>query len=283
MEKKLYTEFPFSDIERMNVDMKVGILGTVTPEGLPHLTLITTLQACAPCTLVWGQFTEGRSKVHVGQNPKTGFLVMTLERELWRGKALFTHKAKDGVEHAQYNNIPMFRYNAYFGVHTVYYMDLVSTYGREALPMGKVVISAVGSMLARALTRSSDGQEALNPWTRGLLNKLDNLKFLGYVDADGYPAIIPVIQAQAADSRRIIFSGGAYGDELRAIPPGISMALFGMSFDMEDVLMRGVYQGMQRITGIPCGVLEVDWVYNSMPPAPGQIYPPVELRAVKDF
>jgi hypothetical protein len=30
-------------------------------------------------------------------------------------------------------------------------------------------------------------------------------------------------------------------------------------------------------------VLDIDWVYNSMPPSHGQIYPEVELEAVTDF
>jgi hypothetical protein len=280
---KEHTEFDLADIQSMNVDMKVGILGTVTPEGLPHLTMISTLQPFTPTSVVWGQFTEGHSKEHVRQNPKTGFLIMTLQRELWRGKALFTHTATGGSEYAHYNNIPMFRYNAYFGIHTVYYMHLVATRGREQLPMGKIVWGAVQSMLARGLALKRNRPEILSPWTIALLNKLDNLKFLCYIDVDGHPLIIPVIQAQAANSQQVIFSLGAYADELRAIPAGIPLALFGMSFDMEDVLLRGVYQGIRRVAGIPCGILDVDWVYNPMPPIPGQVYPPVELQTVTEY
>ncbi|NMC54793.1 MAG: pyridoxamine 5'-phosphate oxidase family protein, partial [Chloroflexi bacterium] len=41
----LYKEFSEQDIKDLLPAMKVGIMGTVTPEGLPHLTLITTLMA----------------------------------------------------------------------------------------------------------------------------------------------------------------------------------------------------------------------------------------------
>ena len=54
------------------------------------------------------------------------------------------------------------------------------------------------------------------------------------------------------------------------------MAVFGMSFSMEDVLLRGTFIGVQRVGGMQCGVVEVDWVYNSMPPVPQQIYPPLK-------
>jgi hypothetical protein len=30
-------------------------------------------------------------------------------------------------------------------------------------------------------------------------------------------------------------------------------------------------------------VLEVDWVYNPMPPLPRQIYPPLPLEPVREF
>jgi hypothetical protein len=59
--------------------------------------------------------------------------------------------------------------------------------------------------------------------------------------------------------------------------------ILGASNMMEDVLMRGRYIGMRRFGGIRCGVVEVDWVYNSMPPVPGRIYPPVGLEAVREF
>jgi hypothetical protein len=29
--------------------------------------------------------------------------------------------------------------------------------------------------------------------------------------------------------------------------------------------------------------VEVEWVYNPMPHVPGQIYPPVEIKAVTEF
>jgi len=29
--------------------------------------------------------------------------------------------------------------------------------------------------------------------------------------------------------------------------------------------------------------VEVEWVYNSMPPVPGQVYPPVPIEAVREF
>ena len=105
----------------------------------------------------------------------------------------------------------------------------------------------------------------------------------GRAAADGFPRIIPVLQAQSAGRDRIIFSVLAYRKELEEIPPGAPLAVFGMTLNMEDVLVRGTYTGMRRVCGFACGVAEIDWAYNPMPPVPGQIYPVVPLQAVRSF
>ncbi len=274
------TAFSEADMRSLHVPLKIGLLATINNIGLPHLTLISTLQPCQPRQLAWGQFTEGLCKQFIQANPKTGFLIMTLDRRLWRGQATFTHTARQGREYDLYNNTPMFRYNAYFGVHTVYYMDLVQ-YRQGALPMNDIVPAAIKTMFAKMLARKNNAN-ILNLWTRQLFDKISNLKFIAYVGAEGYPVIIPVIQAQALDSARVIFSTSVYADELAAIPANTTLAVFGMSFEMEDVLLRGDLN-WQHVSGIRCGVVNVNWVYSPMPPKPQQIYPELELEPVTIF
>ncbi len=283
METSFLTSFSETDIQNTQPAMKVGLLATVTPEGLPHVTLISSLMACGPAQLCFGQFTEGKSKEHILINPKAGFLIMSLDKNLWRGKAIFTHTMKSGAEYDYYNNVPMFRYNAYFGVHTVYYLDLISHTGKIPLPMNRIIFAAVQTMLARTLGSKTGKQPVLNGWTRSFVDKIDNLKFLSYVSANGFPVIIPAIQTQSLDSQHVLFSTSVYSAELQAIPAGIPLAVFNMALTMEDVLLRGKYLGIHRLGGVKAGVVEVDWVYNPMPPVPGQVYPPVELKAVKQF
>ncbi len=282
-DNKTYTRFSESDIENFKPEMKVGLLATASKQGLPHLTLISTLQACSATGLFWGQFSEGISKNNIHENPHTGFLIMTLDRNLWRGKARFTHTSRTGAEFDLLNNTPMFRYNAYFGVHTVYYMDLVSQTGKQPLPMGGILQAAVKTMIARTLAGKGGEKEVINGFTRRLIDKMTNLKFLAYVDADGYPFIIPVIQAQTAGTDRIIFASSVYGDDLKSIAKGSTVALFGMSFEMQTVVLRGAYQGISSVGGVRCGSMEVDWVYNPMPPKPGQVYPLKKLEAITSF
>jgi hypothetical protein len=277
------TTFSKEDIQSTRPELKIGLLATVTPQGLPHVTLLSSLMACAPSQLCFGQFTEGMSKKHILTNPRTGFLIMSLDKNVWRGKATYTHCAKDGPEYEAYNNVPMFRYNAYFGVHTVYYLDLLSHTGKSPLPMNRIIFAAIQTMLARTLGRKPGKQPVLNGWTRAFVDKIDNLKFLCYIGPDGYPLLIPVIQTQSLDKQHVLFSTSVYADELKTIPAGIPLTVFSMALTMEDVLLRGTYLGIRRVGGVKAGVVEVDWVYNPMPPVPGQVYPPVELKPVVEF
>ena len=76
---------------------------------------------------------------------------------------------------------------------------------------------------------------------------------------------------------------GSYGTELRAVPANATVAIFGMSLEMEDVLLRGEFLRVRRIGGVRCGEVRIDWVYNPMPPKAEQIYPRVALEPVTTF
>lgn len=282
-QKQVYKTFSDQDIETFKPEMKIGLLATINEQGLPHLTLISTLQASSQTELFWGQFAEGLSKANIKKNPGAGFLIMTLDKNLWRGKANFTRTARTGKEYDILNNTPMFRYNAYFGIHTVYYMDLVEQSGKESLPMSNVIQAAVKTMVAKTLAGKGTGKPVLNHFTHKLIDKIDNLKFLAYVDKDGYPFIIPVIQSQTVGSDRVIFSSSVFTDEIKAIPTGSTVAFFCMSFEMQTVLLRGVYKGIRGIGGFDCGEIEVNWIYSPMPPKMEQIYPMKKLAKITSF
>jgi hypothetical protein len=280
MNRDITTIFSEDDIADTRPEMKIGLLATVDPHGFPHVTLLSSLMACSPTRLSFGQFVEGLSKKYILNNPKTCFFIMDLRKNLWRGTATYAESAKEGPQYDHYNNVPMFRYNAYMGVHTVHYFDLVEHTGKTPLPMGRIVFAALKTAAARTLGKKDKRVPIMNEWTRAFVSKMGNLKFISYIAGDGYPRIIPAIQTQSFDARRLIFSPCVYKTELEAIPEGTSLAVFCMALSMEDVLLRGVYRGIRRAGGFAVGVIDIDWVYNSMPPVPGQVYPPIELKPV---
>ncbi len=278
--KKTFTQ---NEIKSFAPAEKIGLVACASPEGDVHVTLITSIMAAGPKQLTLGQFSTGLSKYYMQLNPNIGFLVMSLDKRLWRGRACWTHKRSDGPEYEIYNNQPMFRYNAYFGINTVHYLDLVEIRSEGKLPMGKIIPAAVITRFAKRSAATGNHVPILKPFAENLFNQLDALKFLACIGKNGFPRIIPVIQCQASDSRRLVFSSLAFHDELQTIPANTAVGIFGLNLKMQSVFVRGVFRGFKRYRGITLGVLDIDWVYNSMPPSHGQIYPESRLEPVTDF
>jgi hypothetical protein len=276
-------KFSEADRKAFEPSEKVGIIATVTPEGLPHMSLLTSVMATAPAKLTIGEFCKGLSKDYMRQTPKIGFAILTLYKKLWRGKALWTHLKKEGPEYEAYNQQPLFRYNTYFGINTVHYLDLKEATSGAALPLASVVRSTLLTKMAKSAAAKGNAERVLSFFGEVLFNRLDSLKFLSFIADDEFPVVIPVIQCQAADSGRLAFHPGAFSAELALLRPGMTVAVFGLTMQMEDVLVRGVFNGYARYRGIKLGTLDINWVYNSMPPNHGQIYPPVPLEAVVNF
>jgi len=275
--------FTAADMKAFEPAEKVGIIATVTPEGLPHMSLLTSIMAAKPNQLTVGEFCQGKSKEYMRLTSKIGFAILTLDKKLWRGKALWTHLKKEGPEYEIYNNQPMFRYNTYFGINTVHYFDLKETTEGKTLPLASVVKSALLTKMAKGSAAKENQGRVLSYFGENLFNGLDSIKFLSFIGDDGFPVIIPVIQCQAANSSRLAFHPGAFGVEFEMLKPGMTVSVFCLTMQMEDVLARGIFNGYSRYRGITLGTLDIDWVYNSMPPNHGQIYPPVPLERVVNY
>jgi hypothetical protein len=275
--------FTEADMKVFEPAEKLGIIATVNEEGLPHMTLLTSVMAAKPDQLIVGEFCQGKSKEYMQRNAKIGFAILTLDKKLWRGKAIWTHLKKEGPEYEIYNNQPMFRYNTYFGINTVHYFDLKETTVGSSLPLASVVKSALLTKMAKGSAARGNSERVLSHFGEKLFNGLDSIKFLSFIGNDGFPVIIPAIQCQAADSSRLAFHPGAFGDELNMLKQGMTISVFCLTMQMEDVLVRGIFNGYSRYRGVKLGTLDIDWVYNSMPPNHGQIYPPVLLKRVVNF
>lgn len=275
--------FKENEINAFKPAEKIGLVACINPKGRVHMTLITSIMASGPKQITLGQFCMGRSKGYMQQQPEVGFLIMTLDRRVWRGKARWTHKRHDGPEFEIYNDMPMFRYNAYFGINTVHYLDMIETFGEEKLPMAAVIPAAVLTRLAKSAAATGHAERILKPFAENLFNGMNTLKFLSHVGGDGIPVIIPIIQCQASDSRRLVFSPLPFRNELRALPTDTSVAIFGLNLKMQSVLVRGCFTGFRHYRGIQVGVVDIEWVYNSMPPCHDQIYPARKIEPVLKF
>ncbi|MBM4370753.1 MAG: pyridoxamine 5'-phosphate oxidase family protein, partial [Deltaproteobacteria bacterium] len=189
-----------ADQEAFAAERKMAFVATVDAAGLPHVALITTLRAAGPDRLLFGEFIRGRTKAHLAARPEAAWAVLTLDRRLWRGRARWIGTATSGPDYDLLNALPMFRYNAYFGIHTVHHLELVDATPGAPLPMARVVPAVLVTRLLRAVAEDRDGPRVMSPFTEGLLNRLGAVKLLAWVDGEGWPRLIPLLQCQAAGS-----------------------------------------------------------------------------------
>jgi hypothetical protein len=269
--------FDENDMKAFEPSEKIGIVACIGPGYLPHITLLTSIMARDLTHITIGQFCLGRSKAYMQENRNIAFLVMTLDRSIWRGKGKWTHSADSGPEYEMYNNMPLFRYNAYFGIYRVHYLELIETSEGEKLPLAGIIRGSLFTRIAKGGAENNK-QRILKPFAEVLFNKLGSLKFLSYIGEDSFPAIIPIVQCQASGSRRLVFSPSVYKEELSAIPKGAEVAVFCMNLKMQSVLVRGTFRGFDRFRTVKLGLIDIEWVYNSMPPCYGQIYPEVGIN-----
>ena len=260
-------------IDEFQTTYKVGLLATIDDDGAPHITMLSSLQAASADELIMGQFTEGFSKSNVEKRPETGFLIMTLDRQMWTGTALWRRSETEGAEYDMYNRKPLFRYNTYFGIHRVHYFDLKEISEGKALMMGPIVFHAVLNLLVKPFVKKETRERVLKPWAHKLMRGVQTLKFMSWIPEDGYPRVLPVIEAQASDSGTIIIPEKPYAKTAAGLKEGMEIAIYGLNLDMTGALVKGSFGGFSSTPAGRFGKMRINRVYNSLPPKAGYIYP----------
>ncbi len=291
---KIKNRFNDFDIEKTAPLEKIGIIATQNLEGQPHITFINSLMALDDTTMTLGQFIRGNSKHFIQKNPKVSFFILSVHtKKIWTGKLLWKKKQSEGTELEMYKEKPLQRYNSYFPIHIVHYFDLVETTEALGLPIFKMIRSTLMTLMARpgAKTRLRKTGPAkirptppiLKPYGERLFSSPFTMKFLSFMAQDGFPCLIPFVQCLTIDSGSIIFYAKSLGDHQQQIETNMEIAVFCLKTTLESVLVRGKFKGFKRIYGIETGVIDIDWVYNSMPPHSDQIYPEKALNPVTSF
>ncbi len=274
MKPSYFDRIDESSIKMMDCDSKVGVLATEDESGYPHLSFISSIQALNDNALTFGQFSAGLSKRFIMDQPHVGFLVLSADKKYLSGNATYTHSANTGREFDLYNNKPLFRYNSYMGFYRIFYLNLDRISAMKPLPMGAIVLGAVLSRLKAIFQKKCD-KNALPYVGQQLFSQLDSLKFLCYYEENGRAIVLPVVQATSAGSDRIVLSNIPFGKALKQIPDGAKVSILCLNLKMESVLVKGRYTK---------GILEIERVYNSMPPKMEYVYPRSEtIEPVRTF
>ncbi|MHA1784477.1 MAG: hypothetical protein ACTSVY_08705 [Candidatus Helarchaeota archaeon] len=284
---KWNAKFSEKAYEISNIEVAVKLVTTFDRQGRPHITLITFNRAKTPDVLVWGQFTDGLSKKHVFNNPKQGILIMTatMPFRFVQAKVEFTHDKIGGEDCEYFSRLPLLRYATYFNVWRSFYNDVKSVGPVRNLNLLTLIKGMLISSIAKGGAKSKNAETKLQDFGFNLFNGPINPKFLSYIDpSDNFPVTIPCFQIRAPDRSKLIFTLSQFKEDLLEIPEESKVAVFGLNFDYENLLIKGIFIGFQKFRGIKCGIIEIEEIYNSMPPHPGTMYPKLQVREkVTDF
>lgn len=269
-------------------EMMLKLVATIDERGWPHLTIITSNQAFNENEIVWGQFSRGNSKKNVQNvNPKQGLFYMTIDMpfKCMRVKAKFTDIKKEGKELQHFNKSELLRYMTYMNVYKAYYNEVIAVSSIKKLSLLGLIGGILKTLIAKGGVKTNVKEEALNVIGYDLFTGVMNPKFLTYIDPqDGYPIIVPVIQLQAADHNRLVFSPSLYKEELQSIPKGEKVAVIALNMDLASQVVKGTFRGFERSRLMNVGIIDIEECYNSSPPLPGKYYPELEVREkVTDF
>ena len=193
-------KFTEEEIKYFDNPYKVAIIATVDEDGDIHMFNASTLMNKGDDEMMFGEFVRGKSKNLIYRNPKTGFFIMSVDQHFWTGSMDFTHSVTEGEDYVYMNQYQLFRFNTYFGVCEVHYADLKNISEMKKLNLPGVIANALKVMAMKPFFAGDKNKKMLRPWAQKFMNGLITLEFLGYMGEDGYPKIVPVIQAQAASS-----------------------------------------------------------------------------------
>ena len=265
-----------NDAKALDNPYKVGIIATIDDFGDPHLTLISSLMNKGEDKMMFGEFVEGDSKRFIYERPKTGFFIMGLDKNFWTGSMEFTHCVYEGEDYVHYNEMPLFRYNTYCGVSVVHYANLIDISEKKALNMAGVIANAIKVSLFKGCVAGDKSKQVLRPWAQDFTAVLGNLMFIGFIGEDGTPKVVPIIQGQSASSSRLAFTRAPYKNMLKELKAGTRVAVYCMDLDMQAIEVKGVFK--EGKAGM-CYV-DIDKVYNPVPPKAGYVYPELRQEAV---
>ena len=203
-------KFTEEEIKYFDNPYKVAIIATVDEDGDIHMFNASTLMNKGDDEMMFGEFVRGKSKKLIYRNPKTGFFIMSVDQHFWTGSMDFTHSVTEGEDYVYMNQYQLFRFNTYFGVCEVHYADLKNISEMKKLNLPGVIANALKVMAMKPFFAGDKNKKMLRPWAQKFMNGLITLEFLGYMGEDGYPKIVPVIQAQAASSSRIFLTKAPY-------------------------------------------------------------------------
>jgi hypothetical protein len=117
--------------------------------------------------------------------------------------------------------------------------DLVEVSEQQKLSIPKILFGSIKSKHMKKFITNADGVNRLPQYGIDLAKPLTALKFISFVDKDGYPRLLPAMQASVIDGDHVGVSNNTTTEIINEIPNGSKVAIFIANFDLVCLMVQG--------------------------------------------
>ena len=247
-------------------------LATASRDGVPNVALIVSQTPVGEGLVAFGEFMMVKTQSNLGENPKVASLAVTEKLEMAGFKGEVLEWVRSGPYIDKINSVDFFRYNAYAGIHNA----AVTAVTRVMDLPGRVSFSTVGLefLKVRACGRLSRSRPLKGATTPGAIcekfNSVMSIKVVAFMDADGYPCVVPAFATWFRAPGELRFMVSSYNRWVKELPLPAMVALNVVTMDLLTYQVKGKLERIDRAAGLETGVVRVDEVYSSIPPLCGE-------------
>jgi len=273
---KSYPQLPKPALKALTNDAFPKFAATMSNEGIPNVVPLLTTNSADETTLIFARFMIWKTARNLAANGKITINVIGPGLHSWIIRGQFQEFVRQGPYLDHYNRKALFRYNAYAGAGEVGVIKVREVRG----PLPLLLFRSLFYSLLREPDHNSRGcsqMPAVMPPT--VQEKFDArlaLKYLGFVEDDGFPLAIPCFDLHAASPNALAFTlPRAKGHPLAQLRPGMKVAAAVLTLKPVAYQVKGVFAGEENAAGSRRGLIQLEESYTAAPPVPGRrIYPP---------
>jgi hypothetical protein len=134
----------------------------------------------------------------------------------------------------------MFRYNSYFGLGAIHVHNLIGVSEISKLSIPKIVIGQLKSKcMKHKIAKANTSIQIVPSYAHTLAKKMTSMKFLSFIDKNGYPQIIPAFQGSIVKNNYFAVANNINGDIINNIPNGAKIGIYIANFDLVSLLFQG--------------------------------------------
>ncbi len=258
-------------VEAMKIFENPKFMITKDSNDEPNSSLVTSWTVYDGNTLVYGDFLTEKTRKNLNAgNSQMSLLVMTMGLDSWLIKADFESYHHNDEIYEFIAQTPLFRYNQYTNARGAGVAEAISSSEKYGISKLSVLSSFLKTRFAKGKVPVEESDEGNMPKNiYDVFSQMAAVKFLAFIDEDGYPAGFPEFGMLPAASNTIVMKriqekrrGYNLHDEQRVAISLVSLepAAFQLKGTFHEIDEDTAYVKLDRVyaCSLPRPVVRVD-------------------------